>query len=316
MRFNDLTGEKFGKLTVLNRGDDYVCGDGRHRTTWNCHCDCGNYKNVVGDYLKRSKNPSCGCEVSKNRVEKNRIDHTGQKFGRLTIVKILWDEKPTRAICKCDCGNDYIGVKADITSYHTQSCGCLQSENTSKANTKDWTGCISNYGVEFLYQDYMNNDGQWMWKCKCGLCGKLFSALPAKINNGHITSCGCRIQSSNEEYIYNLLTELGAEFKPQYKINDCKHIYQLRFDFAILRNSTLLGLIEYDGQQHFYPVKLFGGEDAFKETQKRDEIKNTYCNVHDIPLLRIPYTLSSKEIKQKIYEYYLSLTTAVTTMAT
>ena len=40
------------------------------------------------------------------------------------------------------------------------------------------------------------------------------------------------------------------------------------------------------------------------------EIKNTYCKVHNIPLLRIPYTMSSKEIKEKIYEYYVSLTTA------
>ena len=316
MHFNNLIGQKFGQLTVLNRDKDHIGNDGRRRTVWHCSCTCGNNKSVTGDYLKRSNNPSCGCISNKNRKEKNRIDHTGQKFGRLTITKILWDQKPIKAVCKCDCGNDYIGIKTDITSCHTQSCGCLQSENTSKANTKDWTGNISDYGVEFLYQDHMNDDGQWMWKCKCGLCGKLFTALPAKINNGHITSCGCRIQSANEEYIYNLLTEFNIDFKPQYKMNDCKYIYPLRFDFAIFNNFTLLGLIEYDGQQHFHPVNVFGGEDAFKETQKRDEIKNTYCQTHNIPLLRIPYTFSSEEIKQKIYEYYLSLTTAVATVVT
>ena len=142
------------------------------------------------------------------------------------------------------------------------------------------------------------------------MCGNLFTALPAKINNGHITSCGCRIQSANEEYIYNLLNELKIEFKPQYSFDDCKHVYTLRFDFAILQHNELLGLIEYDGQQHFKAIDLFGGEEGLKETQLRDEIKNTYCKTHNIPLLRIPYTMSIEEIKKEIYEYYLSLTTA------
>ena len=53
-----------------------------------------------------------------------------------------------------------------------------------------------------------------------------------------------------------------------------------------------------------------GGEEEFRKTQKRDKIKNTYCQVHNIPLLRLPYTLSTEEIKRELYEYYLSLTTA------
>ena len=309
MNFKDLTGKKFGKLMVLKRAPNKLSG-GKPRTMWTCLCDCGNTIDVLSDYLKSSKCPSCGCESRKNKIEKNRTNNIGEKYGRLTIVDIIWDEKPTKAICKCDCGNDYIGVKADIVAGHTQSCGCLQSENTSKANTKDWTGRISDYGVEFLYQDYMNEDGQWMWKCKCGLCGNLFTALPAKINNGHITSCGCRVQSANEEYIYNLLSDLSIEFKPQYTIKDCRNVNVLRFDFAILCGENLLGLIEYDGEQHFRPVSLFGGEEGFKKIQKRDEIKNIYCKTNSIPLLRIPYSKSTEDIRKEIYEYYLSLTTA------
>ena len=84
----------------------------------------------------------------------------------------------------------------------------------------------------------------------------------------------------------------------------------MRFDFGILHNDQLLGLIEYDGKQHFEPIDFFGGEDGFRKTQERDKIKNAYCKSHNIPLLRLPYTLSINEIKTKIYEYYLSLTTA------
>lgn len=35
-----------------------------------------------------------------------------------------------------------------------------------------------------------------------------------------------------------------------------------------------------------------------------------YCKTNSIPLLRIPYTTPIKEIEEKLYEYYLSLTTA------
>lgn len=311
MKFNDLTGQKFGKLTILGRAPSKIDKSGKSRTMWYCKCDCKDEVIIVsGDYLKRSECPSCGCEATKNRIEKNRVNNIGEKFGRLTIVDILWDNERSVAVCKCDCGNDYIGIKSDIVTGHTQSCGCLQSEHTSAANTKDWSGYVSDYGIEFLYQDCMNDKGQWLWKCRCGICKNVFTALPAKVNNGHITSCGCRIQSSGEEYIKNLLEEARIDFVPQYKFDDCKLKYVLRFDFAVISNSKLLGLVEYDGKQHFEPIEFFGGEDGFKKTQERDEIKNAYCELHNIPLLRLPYTLSTDEIKTRIYEYYLSLTTA------
>lgn len=311
MKFNDLTGQKFGKLTVKNRAESKIDLSGKARTRWNCDCDCGNDNIIVlGDYLKRSKCPSCGCEAHKNRVEKNRSNNIGEKYGRLTIVDIIWDEKPAKAICKCDCGNDFIGLKSGIVTGHTRSCGCLQPEKTSEANTKDWTGHIAESGVKFIKQHYMNNKGQWLWECECPLCGNVFYELPAKVNNGHTTSCGCRIQSFGENYVGSLLEKLQIKFLPQYSFRDCRYKYILHFDFAIFDDNKLLGLIEYDGRQHFESIDLFGGQEEFEKTKIRDQIKNTYCNINSIPLLRIPYTMSIKEIENKLYEYYLSLTTA------
>ena len=310
MSLKNLVGQRFGKLVVLNRAPNKIDKSGKSRTMWNCECDCGNSAIVSADYLKRSECPSCGCEAMKNRIKKNRVDNIGKKFGRLTILDIIWDGNRSKAVCKCDCGNDYIGIKSDIVTGHTKSCGCLQSENTSIANTKDWTGHIADCGVEFIRQDHMNKKGQWIWECKCGICDNIFYELPARINSGHTTSCGCRIQSFGESYIKSLLVDYNIDFKPQYTFNDCKSVYVLRFDFGVLYNNKLLGLIEYDGKQHFEPIDFFGGEDGFRKTQERDKIKNVYCQTRNIPLLRLPYTLSIDEIKIQIYEYYLSLTTA------
>lgn len=310
MNLIDLTGKKFENLIVLYRGEDIIQDGKRRRVKWHCLCNCGKEFDVISDNLKRRPNMTCNECAKKIRGESQRKNSVGNKYGKLTILEILPSSGATKVRCMCDCGSEYIGCQADIVSGHTKSCGCLHKEVTSKTNTKDWTGNISEYGIEFLYQDCMNDKGQWLWKCRCGICGNLFTALPAKVNNGHITSCGCRVQSSGEEYVECVLKEFNFDFIPQYKFDDCKFKYILRFDFALIKNDKVLGLIEYDGKQHFEPIAFFGGEDGFKESKERDQIKDTYCKLHNIPLLRLPYTLSTDEIKTKIYEYYLSLTTA------
>lgn len=52
----DITGQRFGKLIVLGKGES----KGPGRTTWNCHCDCGNEKPIRGDALKSGRTTSCG----------------------------------------------------------------------------------------------------------------------------------------------------------------------------------------------------------------------------------------------------------------
>lgn len=56
-RVNDLTGQRFGKLTAIEptreRSDSSV--------KWRCVCDCGNEKLVSGHSLVRGDTKSCGC---------------------------------------------------------------------------------------------------------------------------------------------------------------------------------------------------------------------------------------------------------------
>ena len=101
-------------------------------------------------------------------------------------------------------------------------------------------------------------------------------------------SCGCATVSSGEMKLAQLLDKMGVEYQTQYKIPDFSAF--AKFDIAILENDILRGLIEYDGEQHFRPVDLFGGEEQFQIQQERDRRKNEYCEKCGIPLVRIPYT--------------------------
>lgn len=59
--FKDLTGRKFGRLTVLGLTDDYVQANGRHRHRYLCKCDCGTECKVIGEQLTAGRVKSCGC---------------------------------------------------------------------------------------------------------------------------------------------------------------------------------------------------------------------------------------------------------------
>ena len=132
----------------------------------------------------------------------------------------------------------------------------------------------------------MNEKGQWVWECRCPLCKNLFYELPAKVNNGHTTSCGCRAQSFGECYIESLLIGIGANFKPQYSFDDCVYINKLRFDFYLPSYNTL---IEFQGKQHYQVIEYMGGITDFKLRQLRDDIKRKYCISNNINLLEIRY---------------------------
>lgn len=57
----DLTGQRFGRLQVVSRAQDYIQSNGRHRIAWNCLCDCDNQIVVLGENLRTNHTQSCGC---------------------------------------------------------------------------------------------------------------------------------------------------------------------------------------------------------------------------------------------------------------
>lgn len=64
-------------------------------------------------------------------------DLTGQRFGRLTVVKFAERKgQYTYWECQCDCGKKTIVYSYSLTSGRTQSCGCLHNEITAKISTR------------------------------------------------------------------------------------------------------------------------------------------------------------------------------------
>lgn len=64
----------------------------------------------------------------------NWIDISGQKFGRLTVLREAGRDKhgQTLWICKCDCGKETTVITQRLRSGGTKSCGCLKAEGNNK----------------------------------------------------------------------------------------------------------------------------------------------------------------------------------------
>ena len=126
MALIDITGQKFGRLTVLHRDENKPKGHGK-KVYWVCQCDCGNIKSVTGDNLKRGAVVSCGCYHKEKMREMLFKDLTGQTVGFLTAIKPLHQHADGTFYweCQCKCGN----IKEVKASYlldgSVKSCGCI-----------------------------------------------------------------------------------------------------------------------------------------------------------------------------------------------
>ena len=65
----DLTGRKFGRLTVIKRADDYIQPNGNHKTQWLCRCDCGKEVVLCATTFKTGNTQSCGCLKKEQRAK-------------------------------------------------------------------------------------------------------------------------------------------------------------------------------------------------------------------------------------------------------
>lgn len=84
MKLKDLTGQKFGRLTVLKKADNHTTPNGSIVTMWKCKCDCGNIRIVTSRNLRTGHTTSCGCFNNEKRIERKTIH--GYRHKRIYYV--------------------------------------------------------------------------------------------------------------------------------------------------------------------------------------------------------------------------------------
>lgn len=286
----DITGKKYGKLTVLSMAEDYVSPNGVRLARCNCICDCGKKTVVTMSQLVKGGTKSCGCIANSRGLLQDypeymaKYDHEKNADINLNILttashkKVWW---------KCStCGQSW---KADISSQTDlkKEHGCpycsgrlVLKGKTDLASQRPELMTEWDYEKNQLKPDevsYNSSQKAW-WKCK--ECGHSWFAVISNRANG--SGCPkCNIENVNsfcEQAVYYYVRRAFPD-----AVNTDYHT-GMELDIYIPSHKVA---IEYDGE-------------AWHNTEKKirtDTEKNRYCKAHGIEMIRIrePKCLPIKE---------------------
>ena len=193
------------------------------------------------------------------------------------------------AVLHKTCNRKY-GVFLHIFKSGSRCPLCYKENNHKKHEDfcRDYN-CVNNNKYDVL-TEYTGENNKILIRHK--KCEKEFMATPKSLLRGK--NCPFCKMTKGEEKIYNFLFDKSIKHEYQFRIQDCRNINVLAFDFCVLdKNNNLAFLVEYDGEMHYHINRFIKEKEkaleVLKNAQTRDKIKDEYCKSNNIPLLRIPY---------------------------
>ena len=269
-QYHDVTGQKFGKLTAIKYSHKR-----KNTIYWEFECSCEEHTRVIRAItdVKRSNKQSCGCA--------DRKDYTGLTINGWYIIRYIKEKNGWL------CVNNYNEEKIiESCSFADKRWNGLRNINkkfvSEYEELKEEWDYDKNVGIDINRITHGSMKKVW-WKCK-----KCNNEWKSSINS-RAKGCGCpKCKSSwGEKKIDKILSKNNILFETEKTYDDCRDINKLKFDFYLPDYNIL---IEYDGRQHYANGGYWKvGDDDLEKIQKRDKIKNKYCQDNNIKLIRIPY---------------------------
>lgn len=150
-------------------------------------------------------------------------------------------------------------------------------------------------GLDLPVEGYIDNLTKINHICSKG---HIYEQKPSS----HLQGIGCPVcsESHGEKYIRNYLDKNNIKYESQKKFKDLKDKTYLSYDFYLPDYNML---IEYQGQQHYEPIKFNGKNNSnFKNQQYHDKMKKEYAKDSGYKLLELKYTLNTQELVDKYLE--------------
>ena len=246
-------------------------------------------------------------------MDSHSKDERGNVYNKLTVIdfagrnhrgEILWN-------CICECGKETIRSGAELRRPRSKKmCVDCAAKLVSERQFKNHADEIHGHLTVLKPTRKDLKTGNIFWLCQCD-CGNQIEVRSFYLNYNspyEQLSCGCQV-SNGEYHLNKILNKYKINYKTQFQINDCRSSisnYPYKFDFAIFdQNDILLFLIEYNGKQHYESNQTgWNTEEHFEKVHFRDTEKEQYCINNNIPLLIIPYTVSTeKDIEKKLLDF-------------
>jgi len=231
---------------------------------------------------------------------KNAVDKTQYLIKQLEKVhngkydysKVEYANTNTKIKIICHIHGEFL----QLPYSHLNGSGCDVCSEFKQSNTKEFIEKVARihinengelkYNYDFVEYVYANNK-------VIIFCPKEGHGKFLQTPHHHLLGNGCPKckTSKGERKIINFLINNDISFNSQKTFTNCYSINVLKFDLYLPEYNLC---IEYDGEQHFEPVRFAGcsienATQAFENTKINDQIKNEYCKNNNISLLRIPY---------------------------
>lgn len=210
------------------------------------------------------------------------------------LLSKIYIDSHTKLEYMCNEGH-YGTITFNDFYHHGHSCyGCFGIKPYTITEVQN---IFNSVGYKLLSNKYINDSEKLIYMCPDSHINEV--RLNNFLRGTRCPDCMALVTASKGELVIRkYLEDNNIKFVSQHKFNDCINKRQLPFDFYV--NDDFL--IEFDGKQHFEPVKYYGGFDDYLNRVKCDNIKTTYCIKNHIPLLRISYK-EQKQIDELIKDF-------------
>lgn len=274
---------------------------------------------LLGEYINLTTSIQCRCKIHNiihNKTPQAILKGKGcVECGKEKLRKLhtrsteIVQEKVSARNPHIDLIDEYDGDVENIQCYCTKHDQIFTRHLSTL--TDNQSGCNKCYG-EFIREKHGIGIGEFKRRLReihpelevigeyktnstpikvtCMIHNYTYSSTPSALFS-RLSCCAKTRITYKEERVCRLLEDWGYNITRQKKFEDCRDVSYLYFD-CYLDDFNIL--IEFDGEQHYKPVKysLQSYDDAVRKyeyTKMHDLIKDEYCRMQKIELIRIPY---------------------------
>lgn len=276
-----------------------------NKTPISCRClKCGHEWEARPDNLLHWGCPNCRLAIIGNKNRKSLtqaieefIKVHGDKYD---YSKVKYLNSDTKICIICPKHGEFWQSPINHRAGHgCPKCSFEVKSLTNLSNTEEFIKkAIKIHGNLYKYEKVLYISAKTPATIICKKHGE-FLQTP----NSHLSGKGCpKCNSSKGELlIESFLKERNISFIEQFEIPIDSQINSSGIAYIDFYLPKYNMFIEYNGEQHYKPVKHFGGEIKFNHQKERDKYVRKYAESNNIKLLEISYTLTSDEIINLIY---------------
>jgi hypothetical protein len=298
--------ELFIEKSVIKHGDKYdysLVEYINNKTKVKIICtEHGIFEQNPNNHINGQNCPECA-KILKNNKQYSNLDNFiecaknihGDKYD-YSLVEYVRAIKKVKIICR-DHGVFEQQPNNHLSGQNCPECGKIVKSKKLRLDFEEFIEKAKNiHGDKYDYSlvEYVTTSHKVKIICKKhNYCFESNSA-------NHLSGSGCPKckLSRGVVQICNILDYNSIKYEIEKTIDGCVSDKNCKLKFDLYLNDRNI-YVEYDGEQHFREVSVWGGEEGLRQRIKRDSIKDDFCKRNNIKLFRISYL---DNIEEKIKE--------------